>query len=157
MESNTPSRSKIDNDSNVVFFDGVCGLCNAFVDFLLKYDKKKKLNYAPLQGKTFKNLCADPAILESVEPFLNQNKLERPYYATVFYWENGRLWNNSNAALKAVASLDGVWALSSILLLVPVFVRDFAYRAVSNNRYKWFGKKSACRLPSAEEQRYFYP
>ena len=126
----------------IVYFDGVCGICNFFVDFLIRWDKNNRLLFAPLQGETaVKNLGVDP----------NQE------FDTVVFNDKGKLYYKSSAAIRILAVLGGGWKLLWIFLIVPSFIRDFVYDLIANNRYKLFGKKEACRIPSKEERKKFLP
>lgn len=127
----------------ILFFDGVCNLCNASVDFLVRQDPGGLIRYAPLQGKTAAARLRMPAPVSSDE-------LE-----TVVYWENGRSWIRSSAALRVLAALGGPWALVKLLLLIPAPIRDAAYRIIARNRYRWFGRRETCRLPTPEERARF--
>ena len=130
------------NEKSVVFFDGVCGLCNRFVDFLIRRNAKGRLLFSPLQGRTAKELLASEAAtgLDTVV-FLHRNKT----------------YVKSSAALRILAQLGGFWRVAGILLAVPGFLRDIVYDFIARNRYRWFGKKESCRLPSPEERNWFLP
>ncbi len=129
-------------EQNIVYFDGVCGLCNFFVDFLIRKDKHNRLLFAPLQGETAaKNLGINP----------NQE------FTTVVFSENGKLYYKSSAGIRILSVVGGIWKLMRIFLLVPPFLRDFVYDRIANNRYHLFGKKDACRMPSKEERMKFLP
>jgi len=126
----------------IVYFDGVCGLCNYFVDFLLRRDKYNKLLFAPLQGETAsQNLGVDP---------------HQTFDSVVFY-KNGKQYTKSGAAIRILAELGGLWQLTLILLIIPAFIRNFVYDIVATNRYKWFGQKESCRIPTKEERVKFLP
>ena len=126
-------------DHPVLFFDGVCNLCNGFVDFLVRRDRKRKFRFAPLQGKTAAYGLPDEA--READSFVLALQ--------------GELYVRSTAALKVLASLGGLWSLASALLWIPVPIRDTAYRLIARNRYRWFGRKDSCRLPSEEERTLF--
>lgn len=123
----------------IVFFDGVCGLCNHFVNFLLRHDRKRKLTFSPLQGKTIQKTKA--------ASFANEQ--------TIVFLQGDLLLVKSRAAIEVIAALGGVWKLSKILLIVPCFIRDFVYSLIAKHRYQWFGKTDVCRLPTSEEKPYF--
>lgn len=131
--ANTPQR--------IVYFDGVCNVCNTFVDFLIRRDHKRILKYAPLQGETAKKRV--PAELIS------------SLSTVVLEDEHGVLSTESTAAIKTIASLGGVYALISVFLILPKFLRDWVYRWVADHRYLWFGKRDTCRLPTPEERAQF--
>lgn len=129
-------------EQHIVYFDGVCGVCNFFVDFLIRFDKRNKLLFAPLQGETAaKNLAIDP----------NQQ------FDTVIFHDKRKLYYKSSAALRILSVMGGGWKLFSIFLIIPAFIRDFIYDLIANNRYKLFGKKETCRIPTKEERKKFLP
>jgi predicted DCC family thiol-disulfide oxidoreductase YuxK len=126
----------------IVFFDGVCGLCNASVDRLLKWDHRGVLRFAPLQGLTAAQLLPAERI----------NDLD----SFVLLDDRG-MHLRSDAALRAVAHLGGGWRLANALRVVPAFLRDAVYGRIARNRYRWFGRRDACRLPLPNEQERFLP
>lgn len=128
------------NSEHIVFFDGVCGLCNSTVDFIIRRDKNKKLRFAPLQGITASEML-DEAQYKDLD--------------SIVYLRKGRLSRKSTAVLLVLFDLGGAWKLISILFIFPRFLRDGFYAIVAKYRYKWFGKKESCRLPSAEERASF--
>lgn len=130
------------NNSPLVLFDGVCNFCNYWVNFSIKRDKKKKLFFAPLQGETAKNL-------------LSQFDLDADQLASVILIEKGRIYTQSSAALRLCRHLDGFWKLGYGLMIVPKFIRDFFYNIIARNRYKWFGKKESCMIPTPEQRSRF--
>jgi len=126
----------------VVFFDGLCGLCNGFVDRLIRWDKRQVLRYATLQGST---------AAAKLPPDKTQD------LSTIVYFDGQRTWTRSGAALRILMRLGGVWKLSGIFLIVPGFLRNWVYDLVARNRYQWFGKHDSCRIPSPEERALFLP
>jgi predicted DCC family thiol-disulfide oxidoreductase YuxK len=122
----------------VIFFDGVCGLCNKFVDFLIVRDKKHIFLFAPLQGVTAKQMLPPIADMESV-----------------IFLETSGLSDKSTAAIRILIYLGGIWILAGIFLAVPKFIRDPIYNVIAKNRYKMFGKKESCRIPTPEERARF--
>lgn len=126
--------------NRIVFFDGVCGLCNKTVDFLIQKDTNKVLRYAPLQGYTARRLLSKMYI-EDLD--------------SVVYYRDGKYLVRSSAVLRLLLDVGGWWKLLSIFLILPAFVRDFVYYAIATRRYKWFGKSDTCRLPSKKERELF--
>lgn len=124
----------------IVFFDGVCGLCNKTVDFLIRTDKAKKLRYAPLQGYTAKRLLT---------------KIQIENLESVVYYRDGKYLVSSTAVLRLLLDVGGLWKILSVFLILPAFVRNAVYFFIARRRYKWFGKSDTCRLPSAEERALF--
>ena len=124
----------------VIFFDGVCNLCNRTVDFLIRRDKNRVLRYAPLQGKAAKDLL-DPAMIQALP-------------SVVFMDKNGA-HQRSSAVIRAAAKLGGMWPLMKALLIIPRPIRDAIYSWIGRNRYRWFGKRDSCRLPTPQERAMF--
>jgi predicted DCC family thiol-disulfide oxidoreductase YuxK len=124
----------------VIYFDGYCGLCNGFVDFVLARDRARRFRFAPLQGTTARARFGDPG---EVDP------------TTILLEEAGTVFDRSTAALRIITALGGIWGLAGMLRLVPRFIRDAVYDWVARNRYGWFGKRDSCRLPSSEERAVF--
>lgn len=130
-----PARNK--QDGNIVFFDGICGLCNSFVDFLLREDKNDILLFAPLQGDTARSRINN----------LNSSDLK-----TVVFQTNERLYTRSDAVIEIYRSIGGIWRLAVLARILPKKFRDMLYDFVSANRIKWFGEKETCRMPTSKER-----
>ena len=131
------------NSRTIVYFDGVCGFCNARIDFLLRHDQQRKLRFSPLQGETAAKYLP-PELREDLE--------------TLVVTEGGKTFVRSEAALRAMKQLGGVWGcLAGAGLIVPRVIRDGVYQVIARNRYRWFGKLPQCRLPTSEEQPQFLP
>jgi predicted DCC family thiol-disulfide oxidoreductase YuxK len=125
----------------VLFFDGVCGLCNRFVDLLLREDRGRVLRFAPLQGRTARERL--PAALTA-------------QVGTVVLLDGDGVHTRSDAILRALALLGGQpRALAWMGWAVPRPVRDFFYEAIARQRYRWFGRRDACRLPTPQERERF--
>lgn len=124
----------------IIFFDGVCNLCNYFVDFLIQRDHEKRFLFAPLQGPTAREVLS-PEVTSQM--------------SSVIYFRNGQIYRESSAALLILADLGGVWSGVRIFLVLPESLRDFFYRFVARNRYRIFGQRSTCRLPTADEKARF--
>lgn len=130
-------------DHPVLFFDGVCNLCNSSVDFIVRRDKKRKYRFAPLQGQTAAYAIPD--------------QVKSGNYDSFILAEHGHIYTRSTAALKVLVGLGGIWSLAKLLLFIPAPLRDPLYRLIAKNRYRWFGQKDTCRLPSPEEKALFLP
>lgn len=144
MNSETDkTRGYVVQDPPIIFFDGVCGMCNRFVDLILRIDDKEAFRFAPIQGETAKQLL--PPLSEA------------PQEWSMFYLDERGIHKESDAFLAVYRHLGGAWWFLSLLRLVPRGVRDFVYRTVARNRYRWFGRRDACRIPSPEEQSRFLP
>ena len=124
-------------EGNIILFDGVCNLCNSSVQFILRHDKKKKFHFASLQS--------DPAKI--LVPFLSEKKGTPE---SILLWENGKIYSHSTAALKIARQLRFPISGLYIFMIVPKLVRDAVYKWIARNRYKWFGKKESCMLPTQE-------
>jgi predicted DCC family thiol-disulfide oxidoreductase YuxK len=122
--------------NNIVLFDGECNFCSTSVQFIIKRDPKAVFKFASMQSDIGKELLKNyrvPADLDSLILIKDHT-----YYC------------KSSAALKICKSLQGGWKLFSCLLVIPKPLRDYVYDIVAKNRYKWFGKKDSCMLPSPE-------
>jgi predicted DCC family thiol-disulfide oxidoreductase YuxK len=128
------------NPPPVIYFDGYCGLCNGFVDFVLARDRGRRFRFAPLQGTAARARFGDPG---DVDP------------TTILLEDEGTVFERSTAALRIITALGGIWRLAGLLRLVPRFIRDAVYDWIARNRYGWFGKRDSCRLPSSEERAVF--
>lgn len=127
----------------IIFFDGVCGVCNAFVDIMLHIDKGQVFHFAPIQGETAQKLL----------PPLGDNPGE---WSIVLLDEAGVL-ERSDACLAILRRLGGVWRVFGWLRFLPRALRDGAYRVIARNRYRWFGRRETCRVPTADERVRFLP
>jgi predicted DCC family thiol-disulfide oxidoreductase YuxK len=124
----------------ILFFDGVCGLCNGLVDRLLRWDRRGALRFAPLQGETARRMLGADAA----------NLLD-----TVVLVDSRGTARRSEAILRAFGHLGGAWWLLGALRIVPRPVRDGLYGFVAVRRYRWFSKRDTCRLPAAAERERF--
>ncbi len=127
--------------AGIILFDGVCNYCNAMVNFVIKRDKKNRFLFAPLQSEKGAELRKKYHIADSIDSFI--------------YIEKGTASIYSTGALKVCRYLSGGWPLLYGLIIVPVFLRDGIYKWVARNRYKWFGKKETCMIPSPEVRQKF--
>ena len=127
--------------NNIVLFDGVCNLCNRSVDFIIRHEKSHKLQFASLQsdvGKSIVNKSGLDEIPDSVMLFVD-----------------GELLVRSDAALAISTYLKRPYVYGIIFKYVPKILRDSVYNLIAKNRYRWFGKKETCRVPSADERERF--
>lgn len=134
--------------TNLVFYDGQCGLCDHFVRFLLKIDKKKQFAFAPLQGETADRLLKDlPAELKNVDSVI-----------LVENYESARptLYFLSKAVFRIFWLLKGPWILLGWLCFLPSFLFDWAYSFVAKNRKKIFSE-TECMIPRKEDRDRFLP
>ena len=120
---------------NIIFFDGVCNLCNKSINRLIKNDVKKKFKFASLQS--------DFAI-----SFVPNKLINHKNFDTILLYKEGQFYDRSNAVLNICKALGGGFNLFLIGYIIPRFVRDAMYRLVANNRYEWFGKEDQCMVPT---------
>ena len=121
----------------LLLFDGVCNLCNAAVTFVIDRDTRKRFRFASLQSQTGQTVL---------------RQLGRPTaeFDSFVLWENGHFYEQSTAALRVARHLSGGWPLLYGLIIVPGFIRDSVYRFIARNRYRWFGQRDACMLPTPD-------
>jgi predicted DCC family thiol-disulfide oxidoreductase YuxK len=124
-------------DHPVILFDGVCNLCNGFVQFIIKRDAKAKFRFAALQS--------DFAKEELQKRNINPNIIN-----TVIFLDKELTYTQSTAALEIAKTLGKGWQLFYPLIFLPTFFRDYLYKIVAKNRYKWFGQKDSCMVPTPE-------
>ncbi|WBL27335.1 thiol-disulfide oxidoreductase DCC family protein [Zunongwangia sp. HGR-M22] len=128
----------IPENKKIVLFDGVCNLCNDAVIFIIKHDKKDQFRFASLQGEIGKQL-------------LEERGLDPNYLESIILIEPGIAWyQKSDAALEITKELSGIYQGLKIFKFLPTGLRDIVYKGIANNRYKWFGKKESCMIPTPE-------
>lgn len=138
-----PERPHAADVGGVVLFDGTCGLCDATVQFLIARDSRRFLRFAPLESPVGRQLLAAHGLPVEATP------------GSMVYIEGGRALTRSSAALAVARRLDGAWPLLAAFRVVPASVRDVVYRFIARNRYRWFGKLDACRIPDASQRERF--
>jgi predicted DCC family thiol-disulfide oxidoreductase YuxK len=126
----------------IIVFDGVCALCNGWVRFLLRHDRRERYRFAAMQTPAGRALLA-------------ANGLDPDDPSSFLLIENGRAWTDTDAIRRVVAGLGGVWRVAHVLALLPSSVRDRIYRTIARNRYRWFGRHETCFLPTPEQRTRF--
>ena len=121
----------------VILFDGVCNLCNGLVNWIIERDKRSVFKFSSLQSAYGIEAC-------------KQSGIKEPYTDTVVLLDEGKAFLRSDAVLKIFNYLGGMYVLAYSFIILPAFIRNFFYNVVAKNRYRWFGKRDACRLPTAE-------
>jgi predicted DCC family thiol-disulfide oxidoreductase YuxK len=121
----------------LVLFDGVCNLCSGSVQFILKRDPEARFRFASLQSEVGQKIQAEQG-------------LDPGALSSVLLLEDGRLYRESDAALRIARNLPGAWKLLTVFRIVPSPIRDGLYRFIARNRYRWFGKSETCWLPTPE-------
>lgn len=125
-------------NKKIVLFDGVCNLCNGAVTFIIKHDKKDVFRFASLQSELGKKLIEERG--------MNPDQLE-----SIILIEPGKAYyKKSTAALEIARDLSGGYSLLKNFLFLPAGFRDLVYDFIANKRYKWFGKKESCMIPTPE-------
>lgn len=125
----------------VILFDGECNFCDHSVQFIIKRDPQAVFHFASLQSEAGQELLKGFDVPEELDSFV--------------LVEGNRFYAKSSAALRVCKQLTGFWKLFYGLLIVPRPLRDFVYNIVAKNRYKWFGKKDSCMLPSPDVRKRF--
>ncbi len=125
--------------SAIVLFDGVCNLCSASVRFIAVRDRDAFFKFASIQSEAAKELMLEHGVaITEGDP------------ASIVLIEDGRALERSTAALHIARHLNGIWKLGWVLLVVPRFLRDAVYDFIAKRRYRWFGKKDVCMVPTSE-------
>lgn len=119
---------------SLIYFDGVCNLCTGIVQFIIKRDPEHYFRFASLQGEAGTLLRAQHSDIGD----------------SLILQEDGRIYIESTAALRIARRLKGAWPLCYGLIIIPPFIRNFFYRLIAANRYKWFGRSEKCMVPAPE-------
>ena len=128
----------MENNKKIILFDGVCNLCNTTVQFVIKKDKDDLFRFTALQSEAGQKLLTERNIdTENID-------------SIIFIEPNVAYYTKSTAALEIGKNLKGLRTLSSILLWLPESFRNIVYDFVAKNRYKWYGKKESCMIPTQE-------
>jgi predicted DCC family thiol-disulfide oxidoreductase YuxK len=133
---------QVDTSAPVVLFDGECNLCNHSVNFVIDRDPRGHFRFASSQSDVGQALLARHGLRDAA-------------LTGVVLLQDGRAFTGSSAALRIARGLRAPWSLLSWLLVVPRPIRDFVYGVVARNRYRWFGRIDACRLPTPELRQRF--
>ena len=122
-------------DKPIIFFDGICNLCNSSVQFIIKRDTNNLFLFSSLQSDAAKDI-------------LLQYKLENYDLSSIILLEDGVMYQKSTAILKIARKLTGISKYLYAFKIVPTSIRDGIYALIAKNRYKWFGKRTSCMLPT---------
>ena len=120
---------------SIILFDGVCNLCNGAVNFVINRDPGNVFKFTPLQEKQ--------GVL-----LLKKHAIDAKMLDSIVLIENGNVYIKSSAALRIAKKMSNLWPLFFVLLIIPRFIRDGVYDFIAKNRYKWFGKKEQCMIPT---------
>ena len=122
----------------IILFDGVCNLCDASVHYVIKHDKNDLFRFVALQSDLgqviLKHIGINPIHIDSI----------------ILYEPEVAYYYKSSAALEIAKGLEGIFTLATLFQILPTVLRDYVYDYVAKNRYKWYGKKEACLVPSPE-------
>jgi len=129
---------------HTILFDGVCNFCNASIHFVIDHDQAGKFVFASLQSER------GQALLRAHQYVSDPNDPQ-----SVVLIKNERVYEKSDAALEIARELSGLWPLLSVFRIFPHFLRDGVYNWIARNRYRWFGRLDACRVPTPELRQRF--
>ena len=135
-------------NQQIILFDGVCNFCNYWVNFVLERDKKDIYRFAAIQSVSGQAILN---VIELRDTIIYKVKLPQ----TLVLIDGKNIYTKSTAALKVIKNLSGPIKLIYPFILLPKFLRDFFYNAIARFRYKLFGKRDTCRVPTKEEKKKF--
>src|SRR6266498_2986558 len=125
----------MNNNKPIILFDGVCNFCNSMVNFIISQDKKNVFLFYALQSDSGKKL-------------LEEYKIDWKANDSFVVIENDKAYMKSNATLRLYGKLPWYWKWTQVFWIVPRFIRDGVYNFIAKNRYRWFGKKEKCMVPT---------
>ena len=123
--------------SKIILFDGVCNLCNGAINFIIKRNSKASLKFASLQSDTGKQLLKE----YNIDPLKTDS---------IVLIDSNKAFLKSDAALRIAKDLDDAYPLLYSFIIIPAFIRNSIYDLIARNRYKWFGKKESCMIPTPD-------
>ncbi|MEZ5039169.1 MAG: thiol-disulfide oxidoreductase DCC family protein [Saprospiraceae bacterium] len=135
MEKNVSPAHAIPRDKPILLFDGVCNLCNGFVQFLIKRDPNGQFRFTALQSEVGQQLLKEAGMAH--------NEL-----STVVLYNNGQFYTHSDVPLEVSWLLGSFWRIFYIFKWIPVSFRNAIYTWIASNRYRWFGQKASCMIPT---------
>jgi len=124
-------------NKKIILFDGVCNLCDGLVQFIIKHDKKDIFRFIALQSELGIEICNFIGV--------DRNKTD----SIILYHPGVAYYYKSSAALEIADELGGIYSLMSIFKILPEKLRNYIYDYIAKNRYKWYGKKESCMIPTA--------
>ena len=130
--------NNLPKDKKIILFDGVCNLCNSAVQFVIHHDKKDVFRFVALQSELgqqiLKHIGINPLNIDSI----------------ILYKPGIAYYYKSQAALEIAKSLGGIWYFGTVFRIIPTGISNQLYDYIAKNRYKWYGKKESCMIPTAE-------
>jgi predicted DCC family thiol-disulfide oxidoreductase YuxK len=130
-----------DSQHSIILFDGVCNFCNSAVNFIIRQDKKNIFRFAALQSSAGQLLSKKYNVPSGLDSFI--------------LIDRGKVYKSSTAGLRLYNKLPWYWKWTQIFWIVPKFIRDGVYSVIAKNRYKWFGKKDVCMVPTQDVKNRF--
>ncbi len=129
-------KNTIDSQLPIILFDGVCNLCDGFVQFVIRHDKKQQFKFTSLQSDVGQDLRTKyfPTV--------------RDLSTIVLIDEHHNTYTQSDAILKILSTFGGLWRFTKVGFIIPKKWRDYMYNWVAKNRYRWFGQSEQCMLPT---------
>lgn len=121
----------------IILFDGVCNLCNSSVNFVIRHDKKNLFKFAALQSDVGASL-------------IQKYGIDTSETDSIILIENNKAYVKSTAALRVARHLNKGYPLFYAFMIIPNFIRNWVYDYIAKNRYKWYGKKDSCMIPTPE-------
>lgn len=133
---------QLPRDKPILLFDGVCNLCNGLVQFIIQRDPEGRFRFTALQS-------------EAGQQLLREAGLDPTSLNTVVMYDGGQFYTHSNVPLQIAWQLGGLWRIFYIFKAIPKWPRDRIYDWIASNRYKWFGKKESCMIPTPDLKQRF--
>jgi len=130
------------NSKGVVLFDGVCNFCNSSVNFIIRHDKKDYFRFTPLQSEIGMKIS-------------EKYNLDSGNLKSVILVDKGKIYTKTTAALRIAKQLSGAWPVLYVFIIVPPPIRDVVYNIIAKYRYKWWGERDACMIPTPEIRKKF--
>jgi predicted DCC family thiol-disulfide oxidoreductase YuxK len=122
---------------NLILFDGVCNLCSALVQFVIRHDRAAKFRFAAIQSEVGKEI-------------FQSHGLDPADVQTFVFISDGEMLVRSDAAIEVVSRFGGAWRILRVFQFAPRGIRDWIYSVIARNRYRWFGRKAVCMIPAPE-------
>ncbi|RXM48929.1 thiol-disulfide oxidoreductase DCC family protein [Flavobacterium sp. YO12] len=129
---------KTAENKKIILFDGVCNLCSNAVQFVIKHDKKDTFRFVALQSDLGKEICTYIGV--------DQTKID----SIIMYNPGVAYYYKSDAVIEIAEDLGGLYSLMAIFKILPEKLRNYIYDYIAANRYKWYGKKESCMIPTPE-------
>jgi len=133
---------KQESNHKIILFDGICNLCNTAVNLVINIDKKDLFRFAALQSDIGQTL-------------ISKYNIDRSNTDSIILIENKKAYIKSTAALRIAKNLPGAYPLLYCFIIIPSFIRNWVYDYIAKNRYRWYGKKESCMIPTPKLQKKF--